>query len=224
MHVNSKTPGGDLWLKGEKSVPVELRSTAVWGQYWLEMLQEHEEITQIWIGLVSGGPTFRWIAGTTADPMPARLSGEGLRRVITERGEFVYKDHQELVSGGLFPIISHGQVLGVVGLLSRDTDYFKPDVVGWLRTLFRAMGDGLLEAGQGLASLTWEYSIARTLISHLDVEAALPEVLEMLAGMLDADVVSALRYTPLSRRFELLATHGLTVQEVAKLKFRFDAG
>jgi len=224
MLLTSNTPQGDLWLTERKLVPNAHQDMRGWGKYWLDILEKQEEITHVWIGLVNKDDSVRWVMGVTPDLMPAQFSSERCTHVIGQGIEFIFSDHLELISGGLFPLIYDDRVLGLVGLLSRKTDYFKTDNINWLRILTKVMADSLVQGKLENRTMDVEYSISKNLLSNLDVQDALPQVLKILAETLEADAVTALRYIPLTRRFELLVTHGLERAEVAKLKFHFDAG
>jgi len=224
MSLNSNSPQGDLWLTDGESSPNDHQNMLAWGKYWLELLHDHEEITHAWVGLVSGDFTVQWVAELAPGLIPAQFSTEECRDVIARGNAFLFKDHQELISGGLFPFIRDGKVLGGIGLLSSNTDYFKPVTVKWLRTFARLMSGSLLGEKTGVDIREAEGFVAQNLLANLNVSDALPAVLQILAEAIGADAVSALRYIPLSHKFEILTTYGLTKEDVAKLKFHFDAG
>jgi len=223
MSLNSNIPQGDLWLT-DGSPPYDHQDMRAWGKYWLNILQEHEEINHAWIGLRLNADPIQWVAELTPALMPVQFSGEKCRNVLEQGREFVFKDHQELVSGGLFPLVQGGRVLGVLGLTSGNTDYFKPATIKWVHTFSRLISASLFGEKVLPTVVDVEYSIAQTLLANLDVLNALPVVLNVLAGVLGADAITALRYIPFSNRFEFVGMHGLTAEAVAKLKFHFDAG
>ena len=224
MQLNSNSPQGDLWLTDEESLPNDHQNIHVWGKYWLDMLRDHEEITHAWVGLVNGDFSVQWVAELALGIIPAQFSVEKCREVLARGNEFVFKDHHELIGGGLFPLICSGKVLGVIGLLSSNTDYFKPVTIKWLHTFSRLMADNLVSEKANVGMGHAESVVAQNLLANQNVSDALPAVLQVLADALGADAVSALRYIPLSQKFEILVTHGLAREDVAKLKFHFDAG
>ncbi len=144
MSQNSDTPQGDLWLTDGRSAPtIDHRNVLVRGKYWLDMLQDHEDITHAWIGLVNDDHSVRWVAELIPASMPTHFFEGRCMDVIQQRHEFVFVDHQELISGGLFPLIRGGKVFGILALVSGNTDYFKSGTRKWLHTLTRLMSDGL---------------------------------------------------------------------------------
>ena len=219
MSQNSDTPQGDLWLTDGRSAPtIDHRNVLVRGKYWLDMLQDHEDITHAWIGLVNDDHSVRWVAELIPASMPTHFFEGRCMDVIQQRHEFVFVDHQKLISGGLFPLIRGGKVFGILALVSGNTDYFKSGTRKWLHTLTRLMSDGLVGTEDA------EYSVLQSLLASLDVLDGLPAVLNIIARSLGADAITVLRYIPLPNRYELLGTYGLAKEEMAKIKFYFDAG
>jgi hypothetical protein len=195
-----------------------------WGKHWLRILANQEGITQVWIGQVDVNESIQWIANSSAETLPVQFSTEVLQAVIQHGQSFTFRDHAELFSAGLFPLVQEGQVIGVIGLLGNQTDYFKPDTLAWIRTLTQVISESLFQEKRGDSLGEAEQSISRILQASLDIREALPAVLEILAGMLDADAVLALRHNPGSQRFELLGTHGLEMSLLAKINLYFEAG
>jgi HD-GYP domain-containing protein (c-di-GMP phosphodiesterase class II) len=179
---------------------------------------------QAWIGLADASQAIQWIAGGTPHAMPPQFSAEVVQQVVQEAREFTFRDHTELVSGGLFPMVHEGCIIGLLALLSNQTDHFKPATIQWIRTLARVISDSLFREENGSAERQGEYSIARILQSGLDVRDTLPSVLEILAGLLQADAIVALGYDATLRRFKLLMAHGVEAPLRAKLNLYSESG
>ncbi len=191
---------------------------------WLQFCVEQEGITQAGIGQVSDDYSIHWIMNCPTGVIPVKISEEISQTVVSKGQVFTFKDHEELVSGALFPLIHRGRVLGLLGLMSHQTDYFKPRIITWINALAKTISDTLFENQQGSGVNQSEYEITRALRSRLDVHDALPIVLEALAGLLKADAVTALGYHLPSQRFKLIATHGLDTSILAKLNLYFEIG
>ena len=58
----------------------------------------------------------------------------------------------------------------------------------------------------------------------MDVRDPLPPVLELLAGVVQADGITALSYHQPSQRFDLLSTYRLDARTIAKLRMYFETG
>lgn len=191
---------------------------------WAQFCVEQEGITHVWIGRVDEDHSIRWVANWPTDSVPNKFSAKVSQGVASTREIFIFQDHEELISGGLFPLIHKNHVVGLMGLLSNQTDYFKPGMITWINALAKTISDNLFEQEQGSEEKQAEYQITRALQSSLDVREPLPSVLETLAGLLKADAVTALGYHPSSQRFEMIATHGLDTSILAKLNLYFETG
>jgi len=224
MWQPSKASRTGLWLT-EKDVEQDLiPKTPAWGQQWLQTLSKYLGINHAWLGLIDEVHSVRWVASLSPEPVPLQFIEAVRDDTLAAENVFTFRDHLELVSGGLFPLIQDEQILGFLGILSEQTDYFKAETNQWIRTLVEIITDGLATSKSQNKEQQAEYAIARILQSCLDVREALPAVLEILAGVLEADAVTALRYNTLPRRFELLMTHGLENASLAKLNLHFDFG
>lgn len=191
---------------------------------WVKFCVEQGGITQAYIGWLDENRIVHWMPDWPSDRIPRTFSADVLQHVIQKREVFTIPDHEELISGGLFPLIYNGHVIGVMGLLSNQTDYFKPGTITWIKALARIIADNLFEHEQGSEEKQVENQITRALQSSLDVCDALPMVLKLLTILLEADAATALGYSSLTQRFELMATHGLDSPILAKLKLYFETG
>ena len=119
-----------------------------------------------------------WIAQLTSEPLLHQFSEDALQGVLRHGRIFTFEDHVELKSGGLFPLVHDGQVIGLLGLLSQHTDYLHAASLAWIRTLTRIISDSLFQEKNGVQARA-EQSILRQLQGCLDVREALPAVLEL---------------------------------------------
>lgn len=224
MSTNPGDPRADQWLERPGRVLHVSSDIFTWGKHWLRILENQEGIIQVWIGQVDEQDSIRWIANSSAEILPDLFSAEALQNVIQRGQAFTFKDHTELFSGGLFPLVKEGQVIGVIGLLGNSSDYFKSDTLAWIRTLTRIISDSLMRENFGDRAREAEQAISRILHVSLDIQHAMPVVLEILAALLEADAVLALRYNSGSRRFELLGTHGVGPTLLAKVNLYIETG
>jgi GAF domain-containing protein len=164
-----------------------------------------------------------WVTALHPAAIPDRFSAAVIRDVAGNGQVFTFVDHAELVSGALFPLKRDAVVLGVLGVVSDQTDYFGPQTVQWIKTLCGLIAESLFQSAGTVHPREVEYSITRILLSSLEVYEVLPAVLQELAQALAADAVTALQSDPPGRRFKLLATYGLDSTALAKLNFHLDA-
>src|SRR5512134_328285 len=135
MLPDFQNPVGDLFGVEKGSVQYGFVDTAAWGRRWQNLLAKQEGITNVWVGLVGVNLAIHWVESSSPNPLPTQFSDDVLRGVIRMQKMYTFTDHIELISGGLFPLIQNGRVLGLIGLLSGQTDYFKPDTIKWIRTM-----------------------------------------------------------------------------------------
>jgi len=191
---------------------------------WLQFCVDQEGIAQAWIGHIDEKNSIHWLASWPASVVPDIFSASTIQDVTRTKEVFTFRNHDELISGGLFPLLRKDHVIGVLGLLSNQTDYFKPGTITWINALTKMISENLFERGDTNEEKQFEQEITRILQSSLDVRERLPKVLEILAGALKADAVTMLGYLPQGNRFELIATHGLGMPILAKLRLFFEAG
>jgi HD-GYP domain-containing protein (c-di-GMP phosphodiesterase class II) len=185
---------------------------------------QQEGITQAWIGRVDEKDSVQWLTGCPPNTLPDNFSDQTLRNVVSTQKIFTFRNHEELISGGLFPLIRNNHVVGLLALQSHQTDYFKPGTITWISALAKMISDNLFGREETSDEKKAEYEITRILQSSLDVRDHLPNMLGMLAEVLKADAVTMLGYSLPARRFELIATHGLAIPILAKLRLFFEAG
>ena len=191
---------------------------------WVQFCVEQEGITQAWIGRVDGHDSIHWLAGWPSSAVSDVFSPHRLKGLLQTKEIFIFRNHNELISSGLFPLFRNDRVIGVLGLVSNQTDYFKAGTITWINALVRMMSENLFEREDTNEEKQIENEIIRILQSSLDVREHLPKVLRILAEALKADAVTMLGYTVPANRFDLIATHGLDMPILAKLRLYFEAG
>jgi GAF domain-containing protein len=195
------------------------------GQDWMRICVEVGGVSQAWIGLLGQDNLVQWNAHWPLGPLLHRFPDDAVEHAISAGEPVTFKDHEELVAGGIFPLSCKGKVAGLIGLLSTQTDFFKPSAVAWIRAFASVVSDSVWEEAHSRAgSALIEQSICQLLQSSIHVTDPLPAVLELLASAVQADAMTALGYHSASRRFDLLATHKLDTREIAKLKLYFETG
>jgi HD-GYP domain-containing protein (c-di-GMP phosphodiesterase class II) len=195
------------------------------GKRWARTCVEQGDVAQAWVARVDTDNFVQWIAHWPPGPTLHSFPRQFLDRAVRYGTSVTFQDHQELISGGIFPLLHDGQVIGLIGLLSRQTDYFKPGTMAWINTLTNIISDSFFRQenyrkGQDVV----EHSICRILQASIDIQDPLPAVLALLAGAVKGDAVIALRYNLSLQRFDLLATHGLNAPAIAKLKLYYETG
>lgn len=198
---------------------------SIWGQRWVQILARQQGIIQAWVAHVDESGSLTWVLNTSDISMPVQFAPDVLQAVIRQGKRFTFIDHMELLSGGLFPLIQNGRIIGLIGLLSGETDFFTAETIQWIHTLMDILLDGVSQHGTvEIQERQVEQSITRIIQSSLDIRDALHDVMEALTLVLKADVITTLRYLPTLRRFELLETIGLEKFSLAKLHLHFDIG
>lgn len=196
----------------------------IWGRRWLPVFARQTPLTQVWIAQVNEHLGVHWLVTSGSESLPKQFSPRAMETVIRTQHPFTFKNHVELVSGGLFPVVQSCQIVGLLGLLSNHTDYFNAANLAWIRTLTHLDLDGWPQDRLGFSPGEVERSISRSLQSSLDIRGVLPSILEMLTAALEADAATFLRYRPSTRRFELLDSQGLEKTVLAKLNLGLETG
>lgn len=195
------------------------------GEHWARTCVEQGNVAQAWIARVDTDNFVQWIAHWPPGPSIHSFPSQFVDKAIQFGTPVTFQDHQELISGGVFPLLHEGQAIGLIGLLSRQTDYFKPGTMAWINALVSVISDSFLrQENDRKEKDAVEHSISRILQSSIDIQDPLPAVLALLADAVKADAATVLRYNPSLRRFDLLAPHGLNAPALAKLKLYFETG
>jgi HD-GYP domain-containing protein (c-di-GMP phosphodiesterase class II) len=190
-----------------------------WGKRWARVCVEQGEVSQAWIARVDAGNFVQWVAHWPPGPILHSFPRYVLDRAIQYGEPVTFQDHEELVSGGVFPLFHEGRVIGLIGLLSRQTDYFKRGALAWINALTSIISDSFFQQeNERREQEAVEHAICRILQASLDVQDPLSAVLALVASAIKADAITALRYHPSLQRFDLLAVHGLEPRTIAKLE------
>jgi HD-GYP domain-containing protein (c-di-GMP phosphodiesterase class II) len=194
-------------------------------QHWTRVCVELGGASQAWIAHIGEDHSVQWTAHWPLDPILHPFPGEVVEHVIHSGELETFQDHEELVAGGIFPLVSDGQVIGLIGLLSTQTDFFRASTLAWIRALTSLISDRVfqVERSHGGSTLI-EHSVCQLLQSSVDVGDPLPAVLELLANAVQADAMTALSYQSSLQRLDLLAAYKLGARETAKLKLSFETG
>ena len=186
---------------------------------------EQGGVSQAWIARVDAGSVVQWVAHWPLGPILHSFPTPFLDRAIQYGEPVTFQDREELISGGVFPLFHEGRVIALIGLLSRQTDYFRPGALAWINVLTSIISDSFFQQENLRKDQeAIEHSICRILQASLDVQDPLPVILTLLAEVVKADAVTALRYDLPLQRFDLLSAHGLNAQAIAKLKLYFETG
>ena len=223
MLTESPPPQGDLGLFEQETNGDPASETLNWGRIVLRALAKQEGVVHVWLGLMDKKQPIRWLADLPSQAKPLQFSNETIDGVIQTGKAVTFVDHDELISGGLFPLKGSAGVFGVIGLLSDQTNYFSAESMKWATTLVEMVAkSAVMKQGRGSMETA---SLSRMLQSSLDVKEILPSVLKTLADLMDADAITVLHHESLfNGRFELFMAHGLQSNELAKLIFHFDVG
>ncbi len=164
----------------------------------------------------------QWIATWPENFDPVSYPPSVLGEVIQYKMTKIFRAGNE--SGGVFPLIHQGELLGLLGLKSAKATYFQPGLVAWIQAYVdMATTDLAHEKGRADAIET-AHKINRLLHSTRKLQDALPSALDLLTGMTEADAATVLRFNPASRRLDLLAARGLESRTQAKIYLYPDDG
>ena len=180
--------------------------------------------TQAWFSKVDEKQTVHWIAGWPVNTLPVQFSPQALREVIRLGKEFTFHDHADLMSGGLFPVLKDGQVIGLLALLSDQTNYFCTSTTAWIQTLTETLSYSVLQVEYQTKKIQAEYSVNRILQSGSNFRETFQAVFELLSDLVAVDAAIVLKYKPASQQFDLLATHGIDARGLAKIHLYIENG
>lgn len=225
MQHDPQNPHASRWSSDERLVIGAFPDVSSLAKRWVQTLAKQEGIVQVWFAQVHKDLSLRWVANSSAILMPAQFTPAVLQRVIQQQETFTFADHEERLSGGLFPLTRNGQVVGLLGLLSGQIDFFKPEAIQWIHLLKDLLLDAESEDGiGGTQERQVEQSITDLIQSRLDIRDALHDVMEKLAAVIKADAITVLRYDSTVHRFELLETLGLETLALVKVHLHLDIG
>jgi HD-GYP domain-containing protein (c-di-GMP phosphodiesterase class II) len=224
MPFEFKGPTVDLWLnKSQSAIEISADILAL-GNKLVRTCVEVGGATQAWFSRVDAKQAVHWITGWPDHMSPTQFSPQLLHDVIRFGREFTFHDHADLLSGGLFPILQGGQVIGLLALLSDQTNYFCPSTLAWIQTLTETLSYSVLQVENQTKKIQAEYSLNRILQSGLSFRETFRAIFELLSDLVDADAAIILKYNPASQQFDLLATHGVEPRILAKIHLYIENG
>ena len=180
--------------------------------------------TQAWFAKVDEKQIAHWVTGWPNNTSPVQFSSQTLHDVIYLGKEFTYHNHTELVSGGLFPILKDGQVVGLLALLSDQTDYFCSSTLAWIRALTETLSYSVIQVENQMKKVQAEYSVNRILQSGMSLRETFRAIFELLSDLADVEAAIVLKYKPASQQFDLLVTHGIDAKSLAKIHLYIENG
>lgn len=217
MSFNLEGPSLDLRVNQNRSAVDISADILALGNQLVRTCVEQGGATQAWFGKVDDRQTVHWIAGWPANTPPLQFSSQILDEVIRVGREFTFHDHTELLSGGIFPVQKDGRVICLLALASDQTDFFCPSTIAWIQTLTETLSYSVLQVENQTKKIQAEYAINRILQSSLNFRETFYAIFEILSDLIGVDAAIVLNYSPVSRQFDLLATHGLGARALAKI-------
>lgn len=186
-----------------------------WGNQWVQFFGGLTGIAQAWVAQVDEKSSIHWIANWPSGIASHQFTKDSLQSVVRHGKALTFQDRKALTSKGLFPLIQNEQVIGLIGLLSHQADYFNPETNKWISALAGNIARSLFLEDYKNRERQLEFSIYKILQSNLDIKNTMPVALEILAGALKADAIIAYSHHPSKQQFETCLTYGLTsaVQE-----------
>src|SRR5215216_1326358 len=71
---------------------------------WVDFCAHQEGISQAWIGQVEDKNFVHWLTDSPEQALPAAFSEQAFQRTVLANKIFTFRNHEELISGGLFPL------------------------------------------------------------------------------------------------------------------------
>ena len=187
------------------------------GWQWVRACVEQGGAEQAWFSKVDEKQSIHWIAGWPKNTLPVYFSVQTLDDVIQFGREYVFHDHTDLISGGVFPISHNGEVIGLLALISNQTDYFNPSTIAWIQAFTKILSYSILQLENKTKKLQAEHSIHRILQSGLNLRETLQSIFGTLSDLVEVDGAIVLKYNASSRQFNLLSSYGLDGKALAKV-------
>jgi HD-GYP domain-containing protein (c-di-GMP phosphodiesterase class II) len=179
---------------------------------------------QAWFGKVDEIKVVYWISSWPLNSVPIYFSLQNLEDVVTFGKKFIFQDHTDLISGGIFPILKDGQVISLLALVSDKTDYFSPSSIAWIQALTDTLSYSVQQAENQTIKVQTEYSINRILQSGLPFRETFQAIFEILSDLIEADAAIVLKFNQASQQFDLLTTRGLDAKALAKIHLYIENG
>lgn len=186
----------------------DIVEVSAWGQQWVQYLGRQPGISQAWVAQVDGKGALHWISNHPIEILYPPFPDDLLQQAIGDGMIHVFHSPQEGCVRGLFPLEFQGRVIGLIGLLGKGIDRFKPDLIESVVTLSDIMARELFRDDRRNRERQAEFSINRLLQSSLDARHIMSPILEILSDALRADSILVLSHNPPDRNFEIFAAHG----------------
>ena len=214
----------DLWSNQSKPAVAISADVLALGRQWVRACVEQGGATQAWFSKVDDKQDIHWIVGWPANVFPSQFSHQTLSDAIRFGKRFIFHDHTELISGGVFPVLKDGQVIGLLALISDETDYFDPTTITWIEALTGILSYSVLQTENQTQKMQAEFSINRILQSSLNLRDTLQAIFGILSDIIEIDGAIVLKYNTVSQQFNLLASHGLDGRALAKVHLYIENG
>ena len=199
------------------------QSCGDFGKRWVDFFASQAGVRQAWMAQVDEHRSIHWMANWPMEGPSHKFPEETLQNVTGHGMTSIFQDSTNTHSIGLFPLLHENRVIGLVGLLCDQPDYFKPDTIQWITALTNAIAPALFLEESSSRERQTEKLIWQILQSDLDAYKTLPIALEVLANLLKADgVIAFSRHRP-SRQFDLLLRLGVNNRDLEKLTAGFSA-
>jgi HD-GYP domain-containing protein (c-di-GMP phosphodiesterase class II) len=224
MEFKHKDPLVELQLNQKKSAVEISAEILALGNQLVRTCVEQGGAIQAWFSRVDGKQDVHWIASWPADSLPSHFSSQALKSVVTLGKKFIFHDHTELVSGGIFPVKKDGSVVCLLALVSDQTDYFSESTVAWIQALTETISYNIFQLEYQTKKVHVEFSINRILQSRLNFRDTFQAIFDVLSDIVEADAAIALKYNSISRQFSLLGTHGFGARTIAKVHMYIENG
>ncbi len=219
---------------GVESVPLTVpfnQTNSVFGGF-INILKFGKDLTkncverggaeQASIAFVDDRQSVHWIAKWPEEAAAATYPAWLLNEAIQKKEARIH--HLGQYSGGIFPLLHHDRVFGLLCIQSGKTNYFQPGLVAWIQVFVETALKLLFYEKDRAERLQAAHSISRVLHTTTKLQEVLPELLDLLTVMTAADAATVLRFNPASNRLDLLAARGLAVSSQKKIYLHRDDG
>jgi len=202
-------------------IPSDLLS---WGEQWTRLFVEQGGAVAAWLAIVDVNQSIQWI---TEQAPSQKIYGEIpfliLEQALHQKETITLPNEGNGTSSEVIPLTHQDQVVGLIRLDFKEESDPKSGAVSWRLALSRIIAAEIVRETTRIRDALTENSIYRILQASVDVQDALPPILEILANRSGADLLTALRYKLSSRRFELLAVHSSNARSLAKIKMFYES-
>jgi len=205
----------------------ELDSTIL-GKYITQSCVEQFGVSHAWLGFLRGNQVIQSLAcwpieyklsnidasaGSTPDVLVHLLYEKTHLIIYPETANPTIRPIKVL-----FPLISHDRVIGILGLLSENIDFFTPDTIDFFRA-YSLLASSALEnarlfadSNHQLVKIQTLRSIDQAILSAIDLHTTTKVILKEAAKHIHADAVALLALDPKTRLLNFVSGYG----------FRFD--